>query len=38
MIRPWDLIVEMWWYYFPRSACDSAYACLVWNATLRRVL
>ena len=38
MIRPWDLMVEVWWYCFPRTTSDSVYACLIWNATLRRVL
>jgi hypothetical protein len=38
MIRPWVLIAEAWWFCFRRSSSDSIYACLIWNATLRRVL
>ncbi|QPD05118.1 MAG: hypothetical protein Nkreftii_002892 [Candidatus Nitrospira kreftii] len=38
MIRPWVFIAEVWWYWFHRSTSDSVYACLIWNATLRRVL
>ena len=38
MIRPWALIAEAWWYWFYSGTSDSAYACLIWNATLRRVL
>jgi hypothetical protein len=38
MLRPWALIAEAWWYWFQRSTSDSVYACLIWNATLRRVL
>ena len=38
MTRPWDFMVEVWWYCLPRTTADSVYACLIWNATLRRVL
>ncbi len=38
MIRLWAFIAEVWWFWFHRSTADSMYACLIWNATLRRVL
>ena len=38
MIRPWAFIEEVWWYWSHQSNANSMYACLIWNATLRRVL
>lgn len=43
MIQLWTSIVEVCWYSFSRSpayrsSTDCMYACLIWNATLRRVL
>jgi len=43
MIKLWAFIVEVCWYSLYgspayRNSTDSMYACLIWNATLRRVL
>ncbi len=38
MIGPWTLIAEAWWHCFHENASNPIYACLIWNATLRRVL
>lgn len=34
----WTLIAEAWWEKFHRTTSDPLYTCLIWNATLRRVL
>ncbi len=34
----WDLIAEARWDKFHRTTSDPLYTCLIWNATLRRVL
>lgn len=34
----WNLIAKAWWDKFHRTTADPLYTCLIWNATLRRVL
>lgn len=34
----WDFIAKAWWDTFHRTPSDPLYTCLIWNATLRRVL
>jgi hypothetical protein len=38
MMGRWAFLGEVWWYWFRRSTAGPVYACLIWNATLRKVL